>query len=309
VSGTEAGVKAGRKLSDSIRKARDFVFMSENYNVLGFGMTGTPDNWASIMNHTVLIDRIYYVLREGAGYIYKGEKHYFLKNHIYVIDHTLDITWFLEDANFYHAYIDYTGAYCGEYEEVLEIKPEENTVLKADTDAFIHYLQEQELCDSWQFANLPNRGNWSKKVKRIQMMLEAFLCDIEEVFPKKKIRDLRIAESINYIRKEYSAGLTVEELAGRACLSKNQYSKIFFQETGMSPHRYITSYRMEIAVSMLRAGRLVKEVAFGCGFLSEAAFSNAFRKQYGYSPREFMKKSCDDTEKDFCTNMSKKPER
>ncbi|MBQ4087033.1 MAG: helix-turn-helix domain-containing protein [Clostridia bacterium] len=46
------------------------------------------------------------------------------------------------------------------------------------------------------------------------------------------------------------------------------------------------SYGM--AISMLNAGTSVNDVSEKCGFLSASAFSNSFKKNFGYSPTKML---------------------
>ena len=259
--------------------------MKTRFNMLGYGLTSAPPNWAHMMNQTAFVDRIYYIVREGAGYILNKEKHYFIKNHLYVISHSLDITYFLEDEDFYHAYIDYSGALSVDYDKVIEILPREDTILKADLNAFLCFLKDKNIAD---ISCHLNSENFYQYHDRMSLLLESFLSDVDELFPGKKLQNTLIGDSIRYIQKNYFSDLSVQKLAGRVHLSKNQYSRLFLKETGMTPYQYIKNYRLDIAVSMLKAGISIGEIAENCGFLSSSAFSNSFKKQYGCSPREFV---------------------
>lgn len=258
--------------------------MKTGINILGCGMSSAPSNWAHMMNQTAFVDRIYYIVREGAGYIQNQQKHYFIKNHLYVISHSSDVTFFLEDEDFYHAYIDYSGARLAAHDKLIEIFPKEGTILKADLDAFLCFLQDKQITNiSYQ----PNSDNFYRYHDRVSLLLESFLCDVEELFPGEKLTNTLILDSIRYIQTNYFGDLSVQKLAGKAHLSKNQYTRLFLKETGTTPYQYIKNYRLDIAVSMLKNGISVAEIAENCGFLSSSAFSSSFKKQYGCSPREF----------------------
>jgi len=57
--------------------------------------------------------------------------------------------------------------------------------------------------------------------------------------------------------------------------------------TGVSPYAIILEYRLFMAQHMLREHRAnVTEVAYSCGFTSLSGFSIAYKKKYGYSPKD-----------------------
>ncbi|MCA5960134.1 helix-turn-helix transcriptional regulator [Blautia sp. RD014234] len=60
------------------------------------------------------------------------------------------------------------------------------------------------------------------------------------------------------------------------------------KETGMTPHSYLTSIRLQQAVYYLKTtNRTIKDIAYACGFQSENSFCITFKKQIGYTPSEY----------------------
>lgn len=70
--------------------------------------------------------------------------------------------------------------------------------------------------------------------------------------------------------------------------------KLFQKEMGMTPLKYMVELRMKKAKSMLAAAWTreysVAEVAESCGFSDALYFSRVFKKYYGCSPVEFVKR-------------------
>jgi AraC-like DNA-binding protein len=101
------------------------------------------------------------------------------------------------------------------------------------------------------------------------------------------LSDERIGRALNAMHLEPNRAWTVEMLAETAMMSRSIFSDRFTTVVGIPPLRYLTRWRLTIAADLLRAGTLkVTEVAHGAGYGSEAAFSRAFKAQFGYPPRD-----------------------
>lgn len=95
-----------------------------------------------------------------------------------------------------------------------------------------------------------------------------------------------IDQSIHYIMDHLNEKLTLEQLAQQAMLSPFYFSRLFKEETGYSPYRYITMVRLNNACHLLRSTKLtVKEIAFQCGFRNESNFCTRFRATLGMTPQ------------------------
>ena len=97
----------------------------------------------------------------------------------------------------------------------------------------------------------------------------------------------RIARGIAYIHASISDPFTVADVARESCLSRFHFHRLFIALTGETPHRYIARLRLERARAMLRdRQRSVGDVALASGFATPSAFSSAFSKHFGYSPKK-----------------------
>lgn len=81
---------------------------------------------------------------------------------------------------------------------------------------------------------------------------------------------------------------TVEELAGISHLSRSGFAKSFKRQVGLAPLEYLIQWRMSLARDALRRNtHTISELAFTIGYESESAFSTAFRRVVGASPKQF----------------------
>jgi AraC family transcriptional regulator len=81
---------------------------------------------------------------------------------------------------------------------------------------------------------------------------------------------------------------TVAALAAQCGLSTRHFFRIFRATTGMTLSDYAAQGRIARAKSLLRGdARSIKQIAYRCGFQTQAAFSAAFRRATGVSPRDY----------------------
>ncbi|WP_236567682.1 MULTISPECIES: AraC family transcriptional regulator [unclassified Nocardiopsis] len=81
---------------------------------------------------------------------------------------------------------------------------------------------------------------------------------------------------------------TVSSLAARARVSRSLLAKRFTEVMGQPPLTYLTDWRMHTAEELLADPDLsVAQVAGSVGYADPAAFSTAFKRWRGMSPREF----------------------
>jgi AraC family transcriptional regulator len=103
----------------------------------------------------------------------------------------------------------------------------------------------------------------------------------------------RIEGVMRYIRDHLHEPLDRETLAAVAGFSIPHFHRVFTAQMGESAISYIRRLRLERAGRKLRMGAVdITEVALAAGYDTHAAFSKAFKQQFGLSPREFRQLGC-----------------
>src|SRR5512134_1376897 len=103
----------------------------------------------------------------------------------------------------------------------------------------------------------------------------------------------QIRNVTQYIREHIREPLNREVLADVAGFSVPHFHRVFTAEVGESAVSYVRRLRLERAGRKLRMGAVdITEVALAAGYDSHAAFSKAFKQQYGLSPSEFRQLGC-----------------
>lgn len=84
--------------------------------------------------------------------------------------------------------------------------------------------------------------------------------------------------------------VAVEELAEMCCQSVSTFKRHFRARYSISPHRWFTMHKLEIAYKILLERDIaIVELTKLCGFNNTSHFIAAFRKRYGISPARLGK--------------------
>lgn len=95
-----------------------------------------------------------------------------------------------------------------------------------------------------------------------------------------------VARALDKIHGEFRSPLTVTEIAGAAAYSPFHLGRVFRARTGLTLHRYINRLRLREALEeVVDGGRSIGAIALHYGFSSHSHFSEAFRSEFGTSPR------------------------
>ena len=104
--------------------------------------------------------------------------------------------------------------------------------------------------------------------------------------------DRRMMAAIGAIHADPAHRWTLEELGARAGMSRSSFAAKFKAAVGATPIDYLTRWRMLLAADRLAAGREpVSTIALSLGYESESAFSTAFKRAMGGSPRQYGRRA------------------
>jgi AraC-like DNA-binding protein len=102
------------------------------------------------------------------------------------------------------------------------------------------------------------------------------------------LRDPHVSRCLALMHGEPARDWTVDALAGEVHISRSVLAEKFAELVGAPPMQYLTRWRMIVAAGMLRNEQTnLARVAEGVGYESEAAFSRAFKREYGVSPGQW----------------------
>jgi AraC-like DNA-binding protein len=102
------------------------------------------------------------------------------------------------------------------------------------------------------------------------------------------LADPQMSLAINAMHDDPGEGWTLQKLSERAGMSRSSFALKFKETVGKAPLDYLTRWRMMLAGDRLANTRdPVSVVARSLGYESEAAFSTAFKRVMGCSPRRY----------------------
>lgn len=117
-----------------------------------------------------------------------------------------------------------------------------------------------------------------------------------EIFiPETKGRSIsgddKVLKIVRYMGQRIDKKIKLEELAKLVFLTPGKVSRIFKEETGMSPIEYFLGLKIDAACYFLsKSDYRNREIAEMFSFYDEFHFSKVFKQKTGYSPSLFRKK-------------------
>lgn len=148
-------------------------------------------------------------------------------------------------------------------------------------------LQLEESLDSSEFGSRL-LGN-SLFVQFIIYMNRSFMGRLDSNSAIDMEFDETVNSIIKYINENLNKDLTIDTLSEKFYMSRYYIMHKFKACTGYSIHNYIIQKRLILANTLIKSGKPATEASFECGFNDYSSFMRAFKKMYGYSPRQYRK--------------------
>lgn len=101
----------------------------------------------------------------------------------------------------------------------------------------------------------------------------------------RPLRDERVERALELLTSDIAKRWTVELLARAVGLSRPVLAERFLRVLGLSPMRYLSQQRMQVAAALLLGtDASLAEVAARIGYQSEFAFNRAFKRHFQVPP-------------------------
>lgn len=98
----------------------------------------------------------------------------------------------------------------------------------------------------------------------------------------------RIVQAKLFIDTHYDEKIDLNNISDEAYFSKFHFIRLFKSIYGKTPHQYLTSVRIDKAVTLLRNDNTVSEACLSVGFESLSSFSGLFKRIIGIAPSVYL---------------------
>lgn len=106
--------------------------------------------------------------------------------------------------------------------------------------------------------------------------------------PVKQLAPWQHAAATNFILKSLYRRIGTDEIAEKAGLSSNYFSRAFKATFGCSPQEHVRRCRLYKArLLLLGTSKALVDISAECGFADQAHFSRVFRRDTGYTPHKW----------------------
>ena len=96
------------------------------------------------------------------------------------------------------------------------------------------------------------------------------------------------ALATDYIFRNYSYDISVDDVAHAACVSRATLYRVFKECFGVSVQQYLMDVRISTAAEMLSTTEYsINEIVYSCGFSNYQYFIRLFQKKKGISPSQY----------------------
>jgi AraC family transcriptional regulator of arabinose operon len=99
-----------------------------------------------------------------------------------------------------------------------------------------------------------------------------------------------VRKATEFIRNNYCNPIKITEVADYVCINRSYLYTLFMNEIDISPHQYLSNYRIDKASELLKTTSLsIEGVALSCGYMDSLVFTKAFKQMKGVSPSLYRK--------------------
>ncbi len=101
-----------------------------------------------------------------------------------------------------------------------------------------------------------------------------------------------VRKAVLFIQSNYCNPIKVTDVADYVCINRSYLYTLFQKLLGMSPQRFLTTFRITKARELLDSTSYpIESIALSCGYSDALVFTKAFHAMEGMSPSQYRKQS------------------
>ena len=93
-----------------------------------------------------------------------------------------------------------------------------------------------------------------------------------------------LAIVLDYINQNYKTISNLEDISRNTYFSKSYICRLFKNEFGCSPYKYLSDKKLGYAMELILNGATVTDACFASGYNNCSVFIEAFKKKFGFTP-------------------------
>lgn len=176
--------------------------------------------------------------------------------------------------------------------EMFEKSPERETLTRFFKNLVAIEVNQVVMENQKRFSLIGEFVQRMEKAERLDELLEIYRSLKYQLYENPNARNMSrtVLSIIQYVSKNYSQNMPLEQIAEFVELSPNYICSLFKKEMGINLFQYIMEFRIARARELLLSTNLKSyEIAERTGFADESYFSRSFKKVTGQSPGEFRR--------------------
>lgn len=106
----------------------------------------------------------------------------------------------------------------------------------------------------------------------------------------RMLSSMELQRAIDFIEDQIEENKGLDALSKNVGMSMYAFAHAFKESVGVSPHQFLIQRRITRAQGLLARGKdTIADIAYACGFSSQAHMTNIFAKHVGISPAKYRK--------------------
>ena len=240
--------------------------MENNLLLNNYGRLYNPPNW--FYNPNYLINRIYYIC---SGTAYYQDTVQLKPGHFYIFkaSPSFQVSQSEEDP-VDHIFFDFISTLELVETDYIEVDASKSPKLKGIIDTLMF---------DYQLQNMP--------VKIAESYANIILYELQPFLKATKAYSELTTGCLKYIHSHNPADLSVAAIADDLNININHLIRTFKKETGVTPLKYISMIKAEVAIEKIREGRALDDIALMLGYSTVSALSVFFKSTTKRNLSEF----------------------
>jgi AraC-like DNA-binding protein len=266
--------------------------------LLNVGYSAFNANWNWKKIHSPFA-RIYYIESGEARTRIAGKMYSLKPGHLYLTppftlhDDECDGHFALFYIHFYERALNKEPIF-DRYEFPVDIEAESLDLLL--TERLLHINPDRHLrhYDPLLYDNPPTFSQYIAHSNRMSlhssMETQGILYQLMSKFLKTAVvktnnRDVRVSRSLQHIHENIDKDISVSELSDIACISEDHFIRLFRNEMGYTPLKYINMKKIEKAqLLLITTNTSIRDIAFELSIDNISYFNRIFKQHTGKTP-------------------------